>query len=57
MTTEIPVKVYEAIVEINKVKLIEAVEANDYRTAYRSFDRLMHALEQVEQYKAEEKGK
>ena len=48
-----PVEVYEAIAKLNRDGLLEAADKLDFRRMYQCFDRMAHALEQVEQYKME----
>lgn len=55
--SEIPVEVYETIAQLNRASLNKAIDDMDFRAMYRSFDRLAHALEQVEQYKLDQARK
>jgi len=52
-----PVEVYEAIAELNHKGLEEAIEQLNFDRMHQCFDRLTHALEQVEQYKMEQARK
>jgi hypothetical protein len=51
MSNDIPVEVYEAIAELNHKGLDEAIERKDFNRMHQCFNRMTHALEQVEQYK------
>ena len=52
-----PVEVYEAIAKLNRDGLLEAADKLDFRRMYQCFDRMAHALEQVEQYRMEQARK
>ena len=49
-----PVEVYEEIAKLNQRGLLEAVERLDFSRMHQCFDRMTHALEQVEQYRREQ---
>lgn len=51
MTNELPIDVYEAIATLNHKGLEEAIEKLDFNRMHQCFNRMTHALEQVEQYK------
>lgn len=51
MSNEVPIEVYEAIAELNQKGLNEAIEKLDFSRMHKCFDRMTHALEQVEQYR------
>ncbi len=55
MSKEIPVEVYEAIAELNQKGLEEAINELNFNRMHQCFNRMTHALEQVEQYKKEGK--
>ena len=46
-------EMYEALFELNLKGLLEAVNKRDFDRMHKSFNRMTHALEQVEQYKME----
>lgn len=52
-----PVEVYEAIAKLNHKGLNEAIEQMNFSRMHQCFDRLTHALEQVEQYRMEQARK
>jgi hypothetical protein len=54
MSHDVPIEVYEGIAELNQKGLLEAIEKLDFSRMHKCFDRLTHALEQVEQYKMEQ---
>ena len=57
MSNEIPVEVYETIAELNRKGLIEAYTKMDFDRMHRCFNRMTHALEQVDQYKKDQARK
>lgn len=57
MTNYPPVEVYETIAEMNHRSLDEAIREKDFDRMHRCFNRLTHALEQVEQYRMEQARK
>ena len=52
-----PKEMYEALFELNLKGLLEAVNKRDFDRMHRAFNRMTHALEEVEQYKMEEARK
>ena len=52
-----PVEVYEEIAKLNRQGLLEACDKLDFRRMYQCFDRMAHALEQVEQYRMDQARK
>jgi hypothetical protein len=51
----IPIEVYETIAEMNQKGLEEAINELNFDRMHQCFNRMTHALEQVEQYKREGK--
>ena len=49
-----PVEVYEEIAKLNQRGLLEAIERFDFSRMHQCFDRMTHALEQIEQYRREQ---
>lgn len=49
-----PVEVYEEIAKLNQKGLEEAIQRLDFSRMHQCFDRMTHALEQVEQYRREQ---
>ena len=52
-----PVEVYEAIAELNHKCLNEAIEQMNFNRMHQCFNRMTHALEQVDQYRMEQARK
>jgi hypothetical protein len=52
-----PKEMYEALFELNLKGLLEAINKRDFDRMHRAFNRMTHALEEVEQYKMEEARK
>ena len=52
-----PVEVYVEIAKLNHKGLEEAIESLDFSRMHQCFNRLTHALEQVEQYRMEQARK
>ena len=48
-----PIEVYVEIAKLNHKGLEEAIESLDFNRMHQCFNRMTHALEQVEQYKRE----
>ncbi len=59
MSKEIPVEVYEQLYKSNRELLNDELDSVDidFNKVYLRFNRMMSALEYVEQYKREGKGK
>lgn len=49
----ISIEVYEGIVKLNRRGLDEAIDALDFNRMHQCFNRLTHALEQIEIYERE----
>lgn len=49
-----PVEMYEALFELNLKGLLEAINKRDFDRMHGTFNRLTHALEQVESLKLEQ---
>ena len=52
-----PVEVYVEIAKLNHKGLGEAIESLDFNRMHQCFNRLTHALEQVEQYRMDQARK
>lgn len=52
-----PVEVYVEIAKLNHKGLEEAIESLDFSRMHQCFNRLTHALEQVEQYRMDQARK
>ena len=52
-----PVEVYVEIAKLNHKGLEEAIESLDFNRMHQCFNRLTHALEQVEQYRMDQARK
>ena len=50
---DIFIEVYEGIVKLNRRGLDEAIDALDFNRMHQCFNRLTHALEQIEIYQRE----
>ena len=48
-----PKEMYEALFELNLKGLLEAVNKRDFDRMHRAFNRMTHALEQIEIYQRE----
>ena len=49
-----PVEVYEEIARLNRRGLDEAIAKLDFNRMHQCFNRMTHALEQVEQYRMDQ---
>ena len=49
-----PKEMYEALFELNLKGLLEAINKRDFDRMHGTFNRMTHALEQVEQYKLDQ---